>query len=218
MPNWCFTTIIFHGNKDEIEKLHWNINEWTMQNLKPNGFGRWWLGNILCGAGLGDRIDSEENRIRCRGVIEYIGEVEQDDELTATLSIQTETAWAPMVKMWDEVFEVMGYESIDYSFQSEEEGMSEYFIHDPFGDFVDRYYIDIYLEGKDFHDPKLNKVRMYPYISNQSHMIEFMQEILDTDETDYDILLEGIKNYPFKDENSYINIHEHKWVEKEDCY
>lgn len=143
MPNWCYTTIIFHGNKDEIEKLHTNIEEWTKENLKPNGFGPSWLGNILCGAGLRDRINSEENRIRCRGSIIDIGTVKIDGESTATLLVSTETAWAPMVNMWDEVCKSMGYESIDYSFISEECGMSEYFIHDPFGDFTEDRDINI---------------------------------------------------------------------------
>ena len=137
MPNWCFTSIIFHGEKEEIEKLRSNIDEWTKENLKPNGFGPGWLGNILCGAGLRDRINVSENRIRCRGSLIDLGKIYDDERGNSAFHIQTETAWAPMVKMWDEIFKVMGYKSINFSFISEEEGMCEFFVYDPYDDFIE---------------------------------------------------------------------------------
>lgn len=150
MPNWCFTSIIFHGGKEEIEKLHSNIKEWTKENLMDNGFGPSWLGNILCGAGLGDRINSAESRIRCRGSLVHLDNIYEDDDNFA-FSIQTETTWAPMVNMWDEIFKVMGYKSINYSFVSEEEGMSEFFVYDPYGDY----------EGLDAKYERVDKSEMY---------------------------------------------------------
>lgn len=141
MPNWCWTNIIFHGHKNELQDLRSHIEKWTSENLELNGFGTNWLGNIVYGAGLGDRIDNgQNNRIRCRGSLVYMSEVLVYTDEDSELMIRTETAWTPMVRMWDEIFNIMGYKTIGFSFQSEEESMSEFLVYDPYGDFEDNRY------------------------------------------------------------------------------
>lgn len=34
MPNWCFTQMIFHGEKEEITDFHSKIEAWTPKNYK----------------------------------------------------------------------------------------------------------------------------------------------------------------------------------------
>lgn len=220
MPNWCTTRIIFHGNKSEIVDLHSKIEEWTSTNLMENGFGPSWLGNILAGAGLGDRIDNGlDNRIRCRGSIEWISDVEVNSEDDALFHIDTETAWSPMVHMWDEVFEVMGYKTIGYSFQAEEPNMAIYIVMDPYGDFaLEKYYVDVYLEGEDRFDEKLATIRDDRFYSSDETLSSTLKHFLDTDESDLSKLINMAENYQFANEDSYISIHEYESVTKEDMY
>lgn len=101
MPNWCSTRIEFVGNVTDIEDLHNKIIEYTEMNSMENGFGEWWLGNVVCGFGYKDRIDIDSDKnIRCRGTVEDIGEVTTYRNETY-FTIDTETAWCPMIKMWE---------------------------------------------------------------------------------------------------------------------
>ena len=106
MPNWCFTQMIFHGEKEEIEDFHSKIETWTSKNYQENGFGVNWLGNVLHGAGLGERIKSGSgpNFLLCRGDITYLGDIETfNDSNECLFRLDTETSWAPMAVMWSEV-------------------------------------------------------------------------------------------------------------------
>lgn len=135
MPNWCSTTIIFHGNEEEINDFHKKIEGWISKPAKiPEYFGETWLGNILYGVGLEDRIDAAVDRLRCRGWITYFDDLENYDG-DWQFKIDTETAWAPMLCMWEETIKKLEYKTIGFSFQSEEPGMCDYFMFDPYGDF-----------------------------------------------------------------------------------
>ena len=49
MPNWCTTHYIATGEESDLRSLAETLN--TMPNLE-NGFGRFWMGNILAAFGL----------------------------------------------------------------------------------------------------------------------------------------------------------------------
>lgn len=53
MPNWCSTTITFHG--ENAKKLDNLITEWTKESLPGVAFGKRWLGNCLVNSGIIDR-------------------------------------------------------------------------------------------------------------------------------------------------------------------
>lgn len=53
MPNWCCTRYVAVGNRKELEKLANTLN--TMDN-KPNGFGRYWMGNLGYALGKGKSV------------------------------------------------------------------------------------------------------------------------------------------------------------------
>lgn len=64
MPNWCTTHYIATGEESDLRSLAETLN--TMPNLE-NGFGRFWMGNILAAFGL-----SREEMMRksCRGTFD----------------------------------------------------------------------------------------------------------------------------------------------------
>lgn len=208
MPNWCFTQMIFHGEKEEIEDFHSKIKEWTSKNYQENGFGHCWLGNVLHGAGLGHRIDSETDMLRCRGDITYLGEVDE-----TTFNLDTETAWCPMTFMWSEVINSQNYKSIGFSYCAEEPGCEIYEIYDPYGDFDDKYYIDIFVDDADLENKGLMHIHDWRDYTDDDDLRDALQAFLETDEPDLKTLINLAENYKFKSEDSYLYVHEYAFVD-----
>lgn len=211
MPNWCYTNIIFHGDKTEIEDFRSKVDGWTNKILRPSDFKESWLGNVLTGAGLGDRIDAEENGLRCRGSVGYVGEVEYGED-EAYFNVETETAWVPMMKMWVEVIKTLGYKTIGFGYQSEEPGCELYVVHDPYGDFPDKWVIDMFIEGEDLEDEKAMRLYDDRYYTDDDSIRLELQKLLDVEEEDLETLIEKARHYPFKNEDSYICIHQYEIV------
>ena len=96
MPNWCDTQITINGEPAELKKFMELLDNWTSEeNSHPNGFGRFWLGNIVLNAGL---AESSED-YACRGEIWY-GDL---DVVSGQIVLYTRTAWAPMNQLWKDV-------------------------------------------------------------------------------------------------------------------
>ena len=133
MPNWCYTHYTFDGNANDIEAFHNNIEEWTSVDDNRSAFGESWLGNLVEKAGFGKYIATncpEGLRIRCRGSISDIGEVEDSSDERKSFSLSTETAWYAMPKIFFEIIEKFEY-NISVAYQVEECGMGIYEIYDP---------------------------------------------------------------------------------------
>ena len=129
MPNWCSTKIEFTGAFADITDLHDKIIEYTSKELVPSGFGNSWLGNILAGFGFADRIDNGNDRIRCRGYVEDIADVTNRGD-NSSFTVWTETAWIPMVKMWNTIIEQHYGNRISIHWIAEEEGYGYYTTND----------------------------------------------------------------------------------------
>lgn len=102
MPNWCSTKFVFIGNAQDITDIYNKITEYTSSSIGKSDFENCWLGNVLIGFGLGDRINSEADRLRCRGSITDIGEIDNRYD-NFSFEFWTDTAWCPMVRMWNEI-------------------------------------------------------------------------------------------------------------------
>ena len=89
MPNWCYTTYIIEGHKEDLEKIH-NAIEYLNSLKEPyteNDFGNLWLGCLI------DYLSGIQGAYKdfyCRG--EIIDCHINDD----TLTIDTSTAWGEM--------------------------------------------------------------------------------------------------------------------------
>ncbi len=144
MPNWCHTTYIFKGKTNELKTLHDKIIEWTSKEFIETSFGENWLGNILYGAGLKDRIDNPNagEILSCRGSLIDISDYIYDEGF----KVWTETAWVPMAKMWNAVIEKLDLQSVGFSFEAEEPGCEIFWIYDPhnYNCFNEEVYIDSY--------------------------------------------------------------------------
>ena len=99
MPNWCMTDLIIAGDKSELQRLEKLIGKWTSKEYSKSGADKMWLGNIVLGAGF-KTFDEVTDGFRCRGSIDYIGEVEREEGKLYSLEIEYESAWEPMIEMW----------------------------------------------------------------------------------------------------------------------
>ena len=92
MPNWCSTTYHVNGNEMEIQALYAGLQAASRENAIENGFHGLWLGNILAHLGYTESDITSGSVCPCRGTVEYLNIKGDGQELT----IDTETAWAPM--------------------------------------------------------------------------------------------------------------------------
>ncbi len=134
MANDCYTRITINSGKiDEAVSLYNNILQWLDS---PTPVAKWWLGNVVYHSGI-DAIDRLGNfsTYRCRGSVIYHDIFVSDDNVE--ISIDTETAWVPMVKMWKAVCEkYLGYDdkgnpNFEIVYSAEEPGCLLYWTNDP---------------------------------------------------------------------------------------
>lgn len=187
MPNWCYTNItISHETETEIEKLGKLIDEWTSKDYMENGFGHDWLGNVVLGSGVGTVDTDAKTDLRCRGSITY-REVNGNQ-----ITMSTETAWAPMLKMWLKIIDkyLPGAELI---YSAEEFGCGICTTNDP--DLVGKYVID-YWGDKNIESD---------WEAKEETAVELLQIILDTTETNIEKLIAMAEKY-----DSDVSVH--KWL------
>ena len=119
-----------------------------------------------------------------------------------------------MTLMWNAVIEAMGYKTVGYSYCAEEPGCEIYEIYDPYGgDFNDKYYIDIFLEGDDLKDKKLDKIDDWRDYTDDDDLRDALQALLETEEQDIKTLIELAQNYDCKNVDSYLYVHEYNFVD-----
>jgi hypothetical protein len=139
------TTITFNGEEKELKALYGFIDdkEANEKDGLKTDFGNTWLGNYLVRAGL------DWHDYRCRGSVCYIEELHEGN---GAFSVQTETAWEPMVNMWAAIVNKIA-PGIEIIYSAEECGNGIYWTNDPAC--VNRYIVDIYDE--DCLDEKIVK-------------------------------------------------------------
>ncbi len=142
MPNWCYTSYVVEGDRDELEDLHAKLM--SLQNLpEPQSafsWGKLWLRNVL------KLFDDAPEDIGDRG------ELSDYPELSDVLRFQAETAWAEINGVWD--FVVGHYKSLKYYFSAEEPGSNYYVTNDESGKYFERYLINDYSNGQEYYSTR----------------------------------------------------------------
>ena len=86
MPNWCYTTYKCVGEPEDIRKLN-DALEYIKDRkttIIENGFGKWWLGNLVT------KLGGNWEDYPCRGeIIDF--EMSKDNTM---LTLCQQTAWA----------------------------------------------------------------------------------------------------------------------------
>jgi len=142
MPNWCFTNITFYGEFDDLIPFHKKVEEIINTPSKvKNDFGSGWLGDFVHHFGLDEEVSH-------RGCVSHYDAEIGEKECIPNFEIQIETAWAPMVEIWEKIIE-QHYPKIKYVFISEETGFSVYINTDTEQEFyITRYRVNVEYPGK----------------------------------------------------------------------
>lgn len=162
MPNWCYTNIrIVCSKEEQAKKIYEQLKEWENSDVAlGTDFERGWLGRFLIQAGITTPENIDSCDVRCRGSIAYIG---IDDNVVV---IDTETAWAPMLKMWKLIIDKFWKDDVDeILYVATEPGIGLYQSNDP-------YYDNMYAIWSDDLEISDDEV-------TESGVIEYILELLD---------------------------------------
>lgn len=184
MPNWCYTNItIYHNDEEKLKAFFNKIEEWRKKPFKENDFDTYtlgWLGNIVGNSGLAEWKTRENGRedfvpnIACRGSL-------QTFELDGNrINISTETAWCPMLNMWQRLCDKF-LPDAEIWYTAEESGCGLFWTNDP--GIVGKYYIDLWDVPDEFAEETPD------YEATEDYTIKFLQRVLKTSETDIKKLL-----------------------------
>ena len=191
MPNWCITYItVNHKNEQELKEFEEKLNNLMSKDYKENGFGKTWLGNLVGNSGIGTIDENKASDLKCRGEITYM------ENLGNQLVIYTETAWVPMLKLWQKLLEKYLPDG-ELIYSAEEGGCDIYCTNDPA--MLDSYIIDVW--------ENVGMAKEY-YCTDETEesVIEMLQKLLGSDEQEIEVLLEKLKNTEYADK-----MHIRKW-------
>lgn len=217
MPNWCYNDCFISGPKNEVKPLYEKLNSWVSKNIKPNGFGLNWLGNIVLNAGFS--VDEQEKGkdevLRARGSIINDFEYHDDDE-EPNIWFTYESAWAPFPDTWKKILRKHAPHCKFYYF-AEEPGMGIYETNDINGRFfANDYYVEtnITIDERSLPDNLGLLNEIYYTIKD---LKPILQQILGSKTDKIETLVYDFNNkYAFEDwgtkEGYYFNIH------KIECY
>ena len=139
MPNWCSTTYKCVGDLKEVKSLHKILKyiDKRKTTILQNGFGKWWLGNLV------HKLGGDWEKYRCRGEI-------MDYSLDGNvLTIYQETAWCEQEGVRRIIEE--NFPSIKVYFIEEEPGCGVFCKNDSSGEFFpERFYLDSYEDNEYF--------------------------------------------------------------------
>lgn len=134
MPNWCYTNIhINHDDEQKLKTFSEQIEQWMKTPALPDVTWSNWLGNIILNAGIGTVDTGKSTDLRCRGSVTYL------EFMGDYISIDTETAWVPMMLMWQKLVDKY-LPDAEITYCAEECGCGIFWTNDPL--WADRYRFD----------------------------------------------------------------------------
>lgn len=139
MPNWCDTTYKIVGDKKDIKTIHNALKyiDKRKTTILKNGFGRWWLGNLI------HTLGGDWKNFRCRG--EIIGQELESPEI---LTIWQNTAWCEQEGVRQ--FLEAKFPSVKVYWKDEEPGCGNYTTNNASGDYFPERYILDYTDGLEY--------------------------------------------------------------------
>lgn len=192
MANWASTSYRIEGSKSDLERVYRIIDDFVCERQKPveTNASKEWEGNIVKVLGATDE-QLEKNYLRG-----FIGEYELDGEV---LRIDAQEAWGAT-----DFRHILGklMPELTIYYIVEEAGCDVFATNDIDGKyFSERYLVDAYVKNEDF----------YEYFDTEKQMKNFVSSLLEKEEfTEEDI---EAWNEEHEDDDSYIYIHEFKYVE-----
>ena len=147
MPNWCYSTYTFNfEDKTKAEKFEELLNKATDSsnpvNLKGQGFGSNWLGNVLiaCGYPVSYKRDEDWTLVvigdekHPEPAYRYRGDITDFYRYHNSVTVGLETAWGPMPGVLATALYAVGvpyteedtFAGVSVGWESEEPGLGYY--------------------------------------------------------------------------------------------
>ena len=191
MANWASTSYRIEGSKSDLERVFGVIDDFIKGRVASTREDATadWEGNIVKALGA---MDEEIDNNHLRGFI-------QDYELDGdTIRIEAEEAWGAT-----DFRHVLGKLMPDLTiyYIVEEAGCEVFATNDTDGKYYpERYLVDAYVKGADY----------YEYFETDKQMKSFVSSLIEKENfTEEDI---EAWNEEHEDDDSYINVHEFKYV------
>lgn len=212
MPNWCYTSINIKGKDVEEEKtLYSNLEKWTNEEYLKSDFGTSWLGNVVERSGIAKWSEKEKDfvpSIRCRG---YVCDLDYNSGITVT----TETAWGPMMEMWNEICKKHLPSGYELYYSANEPGCEVYITNE--SEYIGKYYVNNwhFYEDHDFSDEEIKILESFESCDNYSEddVVDILKRLLSSESTEVEDLLEEFNQSKFTDT---MSINKWDFVEVED--
>lgn len=230
MPNWCYSTIVFRGDAQEVRTLYNLLDDcethpeqFANSKYPKTDFGSKWLGYPLVKVGLQDCIDSAnaERNLKCRGEIldfEY-HRYENSDE--ADLMIQTYTAWCPMIQMWNAILKKLNLNSVKFCVEAEEPGCEIYVIYNPDNlDYFDNeeIYVDTYLSEPSLCPRLIQEFNENRYM-NEDEFLSMVSKAAERKITDFKEAVDYVESFNDKiGEDDFVYVHRYERDDDIDNY
>lgn len=192
MPNWCNTSLVFEGDRQEIKTLCQTMKRLERRKtpLVENDFGSNWLGCLV------EALGGQWKETYCRGTW-FSLKCHRNN-----LRMETETAWGPCIETYDFICKV--FPSLTYYYRSEEPMMAEYMTNDSDGRyFKERYIADVNVPDGEF---------MVEYFNRMEEALQWIAEISKCDirsEADVEALNE---QWHTGDNEGYCYLHHYRVV------
>lgn len=191
MANWASTSYRIEGSKSDLERVFGVIDDFIKGRVASTREDATadWEGNIVKALGA---MDEEIDNNYLRGFI-------QDYELDGdTIRIEAEEAWGA-TDFRHVLGKLMPDRTIYYIV--EEAGCEVFATNDTDGKYYpERYLVDAYVKDVDY----------YEYFETEKQMKSFVSSLLEKEDfTEEDI---EAWNEEHEDDDSYINVHEFKYV------
>lgn len=156
MPNWCLSQIVVYSkNKYEIELFHDKLEEVMSHKFDEKVGDPSWLGNLCIGAGYTYDETIADRAGYCRGWIQYISNIETNDEKFNYFYVDVEDAWEPHIKPWRSSIErLYPANNIKIAWIANECGCEIYQKYDPNGLFFSsaEYSMDCYCDNDEVYE------------------------------------------------------------------
>lgn len=198
MANCCSTRInIIHEDDDKILELENVIKNCSPHEKTSEFFQGFELYHIITKTGIGTVGENKNTDLRCRGDIVYM------ENFGSELVIETETAWVPFIKMWVKLLEKY-LPDAQLFYAAEEPGCNVWATNDP--NYENRYVFDAY--GLDDYDYESD------WAMSEENLTAVLMELLKTDETDLEKLLELFEDSDYVEQisiNKWEYANENEW-------
>lgn len=182
MANWCTTCLrIKHKSEEDCDKFLKDLRKWRKGDFVDTDEG--WLGFVCVNSGIatyekdGVFLKNGES-IFCRGT------VDEGERMGDTAVLMMESAWSPAMRMWLLILE-KHYPEARITYWAEETGCGLYATNDSY--LAGTFEIDVFdtppeyvkeLECETIHE------------ASREYAIKFLQDALQTKESDLNKLLE----------------------------